>query len=153
MQIESDVFADQSGQQILHRPGDLVEAQSANRRGLRPGENEQLLHQAGGLHDGGADLLSVTAPAVAGIQTGEQKIAVQHDAGQQVVEVMHHTPGQAADCLPSLSLKQAFLGNRSAGGSGIFCCLRLWPRKWGCGIHTAYCGAGRFPKETPRWAI
>jgi hypothetical protein len=45
---------------------------------------------------------------------GEQQIAIKHDAGQQVVEVMHHTSRQAADRFPSLRLDQVVLGGSSA---------------------------------------
>ncbi|MFZ0278214.1 MAG: hypothetical protein WA254_23255 [Candidatus Sulfotelmatobacter sp.] len=68
MQVEGNVFADQPGQQIMHPSGNFVEAQSPNWRGLRPGENQQLLDQAGGLHDSGADLFGVTPAAVACIK-------------------------------------------------------------------------------------
>ena len=108
-QLKHDVFPNQAGQQILHRRGNLVEAQQTRGRGLGTGKNQQLPHQSGGLHDGRADLIGVAAPAVARIQTGEQQITIQHDAGQQIVEVMHHSARQTADRFPALRLKRAFL--------------------------------------------
>src|SRR5580700_11646286 len=124
MQFESDVFADQPGQQIVHPSGNFVEAQSPNRCGLRPSENQQLLDQAGGLHNGGADLFGVTAAAVPCIQACEQKIAVEHDASEDVVEVMHNATGQAANRLPSLSLELGFLN----GTVGVFSGCQVRPR-------------------------
>src|ERR1700691_2433596 len=74
--------------------------------GCGPGKkNKQLLHQSGGLDDSGADLIRVPTAAIARVETREQQIAIKHDAGQQVVEIMHTSAGQSTDGFPSLSLQ------------------------------------------------
>lgn len=64
-EVEDNVFADQAGEEIPHRLGNLVQAQCPGLRRLGTGENQQLPHQAGGLHDGGANFIGVAAPAIA----------------------------------------------------------------------------------------
>jgi len=54
-EVEDNVFADQAGKEVPHRLGNLVQAQCPGLRRLGTGENQQLPHQAGGLHDGGAN--------------------------------------------------------------------------------------------------
>ncbi|MFZ0946976.1 MAG: hypothetical protein WBV26_21160 [Candidatus Sulfotelmatobacter sp.] len=108
-QFKLDVLADKAGQQILHILRNLIEAQRTDLGSLRAGENEQLAHQPRGLQDRRANFDGITPPAVVCIQTGEQEIAVQHDAGQQVVKIMHYASCQAAYRFPSLSLEQTFL--------------------------------------------
>ena len=97
------------GQQILHRLGNLVQAQGADLRGAWPGKNQQLTHQVRSLHNRRTNLFGIATPAVACIQSCQQQVAIQQHSSQEVVEVMYHAPRQAAYSFPSLRLKQTLL--------------------------------------------
>jgi hypothetical protein len=58
-EFEGNVFADQAGQEVLHILRHLIEAQRADLRFLRPGENQQLADQAARLDNGRANLIGI----------------------------------------------------------------------------------------------
>src|ERR1700739_3234471 len=74
-----------------------------------------------------------------GLNAGHQKIAVQQDPGQQIIEIVRHPSGQASDSLQTLGLRQMLVRI----GWRIF-----WHPNGFCGnAHNSYSAREEFQKE------
>ena len=71
---------------------------------LFPAEQQQLRAESGGAFAGGPDFGDALLRRVGGTQLLHQHIAVPVDDGKKVIEIVRHTPGQAADALQFLRL-------------------------------------------------
>jgi hypothetical protein len=82
---------------------------------------QQLPGQDGTAVRGLSDLLDVLAAAVIRGDVAQQQIAEATDGGQQVVEVMRHSPGQSSRGVHPLHLTQLFLTlmERRAGAGAL----------------------------------
>ena len=100
------MLADGTAQHLLHVEDDLVEVEDPGPDHLAPGEGQQLMGQLGTPLAGPDDLLPVAADGgdVRPLRLGllDHEGAVVHDHGEQVVEVVRHSPGELAEALQSL---------------------------------------------------
>src|SRR4029077_14093927 len=58
----------------------------------------------------------MAAKMVAGVQTYEQEIAIQKDAGEQIIEIVSDSAGETSHSLEALGLAQAQFGLAGIGG-------------------------------------
>jgi hypothetical protein len=73
---------------------------------LKPSDRDfyrkQLLHQRSAMFAGHAHLPDVTLRPAVFLQLLDQQVAVEHDAGQQIVEVVSHSSHQPAHSFEGL---------------------------------------------------
>ncbi len=113
---ELDVFADKAAQEILGGRDDQVERNGSRVRRLLAGEGEELLREGGALFASLADFFNVAAKRVGGIELGEQQIAVEQEAGEEIIEIVGDASGEAADDLHFLGLAELLLEPGAFGG-------------------------------------
>jgi hypothetical protein len=81
-------------------------------------DGEQLLGERGGLAAGDPDGIDVGIGGVTLAEPAGQQLAVADDHGEQVVEVVGHATGEAAECLHALLLLQLALEQLTLGDVG-----------------------------------
>ena len=103
-------LADQAAQHLVRVDDDRVEVDDARLQHLLAPEGEQLLRQRRGALCRLLDRLHVRPlVGLARVEAAEQEAAVHGDDGQEVVEVVGDTAGEAADCIELLRLVEALL--------------------------------------------
>ena len=94
-----DGLAEQPLEQMRHFGHDVGQLEDLRAQRLLARESEQLPGQPGGAVRVRLDLLDVVIVAVAGRVAHHHQVAMAHDRGQDVVEVVRHAAGELADRL------------------------------------------------------
>ena len=102
--VELDVDADQTAQEVGQLGEHVGDVQHLGLQGLLAGEGEELAHQIGGAVGVLLDLHDVGEVLLAGGMAQEKQIAEADDHRQKVVEVVRHAAGELADGLHLLGL-------------------------------------------------
>ena len=101
-----DVLADEAAQhhrQVVH---ERVQIERARLQDLLAREGQQLRRQRGRAQGGAMDLIGVAAVRRVALEHGEQDLRVAAHRGEDVVEVVRHAAGEAADRLHALRVLQ-----------------------------------------------
>ena len=104
--LEQDILADEPLQHALRAGDQGVEFEWARLADLAAAEGEQLLGERGRALARVADFLNRLPLRIAFRQVLDEHVAVAVDDGQQVVEVVGHAAGQAADGFQLLRVLQ-----------------------------------------------
>ncbi len=103
-------LADRAVEQFRHALHQPVDVDRSDLERMLAREREQALHQDGGALGGLAAIGEPAAHAFGPVEAPQREVEIADDGGQQVVEVVRDTAGEAADRLHLLRLTQCFLG-------------------------------------------
>jgi hypothetical protein len=112
------VFTNETANQILGRSDDLVERDQTRLGDFLAGDGEQLLGESGTLFSGHPNLFDMLTESIAEIQTRREQVAVEENAGKQVVEIMGYPACESADDLHFFRLAELLLDTPAR--SGVF---------------------------------
>ena len=110
---EIDVFADQAAQQRVDVVDHRIGIEDRRRQELLPAEREQLARQRCGAHSGLLDFLHGRRHFVVVAEQLERDLAVPHDGGEQVVEVVRNAARELADRFHLLRVPELVLELRA----------------------------------------
>ena len=105
-ELELDVLSDEPAEHRRQVADQRVDVEHLRLEDLLAAEGQELARQAGRALGRPPDLLHVVGQRVALLQHAPDQVAVAHDDGQEVVEVVGDPAGQAADGLHLLRLPQ-----------------------------------------------
>ena len=109
---QNNVFSNQAGEQFFNTSDYLVQGKDARLQSLRPRNCQQLLNHFGPMLSRSADLLRVMMGTAVLFELSNQEVAVEHDAGEKIVEIVRHSTRQPAHGFQALRLSHFGLGFR-----------------------------------------
>ncbi len=101
---EEDVGADHPLEHAIEIGDERVQIEDARLKHLLSAEGEELAREGRGAITRVVDLLQVRAHGVVRAEPLQEGVGVAEDHGEQIVEVVRHAPGEAADGLHLLRL-------------------------------------------------
>ena len=116
--LDLDVLADEASQHARHPVHDVVEIEDLGNERLFAAEGQELPGQRGGPLGRLPDLLRPCPRGDPGASPLEEDVAVAEDDREEVVEVVGHAAGQAADRLHLLGLAELLLQAAPVGDVG-----------------------------------
>ena len=91
-------------QQLLHFANEMIQIQHFGLENLAPAEDEQLARESGSAVRSFVNLLAAFVGSIGDAQAIKEQFAVALDDGEEIVEVVSHASGKAAQCFHFLGL-------------------------------------------------
>ena len=116
---EGDVFADEAAEHAFGIADGGIEVERTGLDDLLAAEGEELAGEGGCAFAGLADFLGAVPQGAVGIEAAGEEIGIAIDDGEQVIEIVSDTAGEASDAFQFLRLAELLL-QFLAGGFGLF---------------------------------